>query len=91
MRELGHVYRGLMVNVRPENEKLRRRALDIVASIAELDEISARACLDRANGDVRSAALLGMGARDENDALARLAMADGHFGAALAKLKHDRL
>jgi N-acetylmuramic acid 6-phosphate etherase len=89
--ELGAVYRGLMVNVRPENEKLRRRALDIVASIAELDETSARACLDRANGDVRSAALLGVGARDENDALTRLAMADGHFGAALAKLKHDRL
>ena len=35
--ELGNIYRGLMINVRPENEKLRQRALDIVVSIAELD------------------------------------------------------
>jgi N-acetylmuramic acid 6-phosphate etherase len=88
--ELGNIYRGLMINVRPENQKLRRRALDIIASVAELDEVSARACLDRANGDVRSATLLGVGARDETDALTRLEMADGHFGAALAKLKQDR-
>jgi N-acetylmuramic acid 6-phosphate etherase len=88
--ELGNAYRGLMINVQPENEKLRQRALDIVASIAELDEVSARACLERANGDVRSATLLGAGALDPNDALARLAMADGNFGAALAKLKQDR-
>jgi N-acetylmuramic acid 6-phosphate etherase len=88
--ELGNIYRGLMINVRPENEKLRQRALDIVASVAELDEASARVCLERANGDVRSASLLGAGAGDPTDALARLAMADGHFGAALAKLKQDR-
>ena len=88
--ELGYVYRGLMINVRPENEKLRRRALDIVAAVADVDEIFARACLDRADGDVRSAALLGMGARDRNDALTRLATADGHFGVALAKLQQDR-
>ncbi len=79
-----------MINVRPENQKLRLRALDIVASVAEIDEVSAGACLDRANGDVRSATLLGVGARDASDALARLALADGHFGAALAKLKQDR-
>ena len=88
--ELGNIYRGLMINVRPENEKLRRRALDIVASVAELDEPSAHACLERANGDVRSATLLGVGARDQKDALARLARADGHFGVALARLKQDR-
>jgi N-acetylmuramic acid 6-phosphate etherase len=88
--ELGNIYRGLMINVQPENEKLRRRALDIVASLAELDESAARVCLDRAHGDVRSATLLGAGARDRNDALKRLALADGHFGAALAKLKQDR-
>lgn len=56
MTALGNVYDNLMVNVRPENAKLRRRCTAMVARIAGVDEASAGAALER-HGDVRRAVL----------------------------------
>ena len=84
---LGHIYRGHMVNVRPENEKLRKRAAHIVASIAGVDEDSAGASLASARGDVKSAILIAAGAGSRESAKALIDEADGHLGLALTRLQ----
>jgi N-acetylmuramic acid 6-phosphate etherase len=62
--KLGHVHDGLMVNVRADNIKLKRRSQDIVAMIAGCDAQDAATYLDLAGGAVKSAILLASGARD---------------------------
>jgi N-acetylmuramic acid 6-phosphate etherase len=83
---LGHIYRGHMVNVRPENEKLRRRAVHIVGSIANVDERVADASLGRAKGDVKCAIVIASGAANSATAERLIAQAHGHVGRALARL-----
>lgn len=87
---LGHVYRGHMVNVRPENEKLRRRAVHIVAACAEVDEDKAGASLARAGSDVKCAILIASGAATREIARDLIAQAGGHVGGALERLRNNR-
>ncbi|WP_171120391.1 MULTISPECIES: N-acetylmuramic acid 6-phosphate etherase [unclassified Ruegeria] len=56
--ELGHVYRGMMVNLRADNDKLRARAAGIVTRIAEVDTDTAQSALETADGDVKPAILI---------------------------------
>ncbi len=84
---LGHVYRGHMVNLRPENDKLRKRAVHIVASVAGVDEELASASLGRAKGDVKCAIVLASEDVEPDKASAMIAQAGGHVGAALARLR----
>jgi N-acetylmuramic acid 6-phosphate etherase len=84
---LGHVYRGLMVNVRPDNDKLRRRALGIVASIAGVDTETARRSLAEAADDVKYATLIAAGAGSKKRAEELVARSRGHLGAALSRLR----
>jgi N-acetylmuramic acid 6-phosphate etherase len=86
--ELGHVFQGHMVNVRPDNEKLRRRAVHIIADITGVDEDAAAASLRSARSDVKCAVLIASGAARER-AEALIAEAHGHLGAALARLKAE--
>ncbi|HYF89178.1 N-acetylmuramic acid 6-phosphate etherase [Azospirillum sp.] len=65
MTALGNVYDNLMINVRPENAKLRRRCAAMVARIAGVDETAAGAALER-HGDVRRA-VLGLAGLDNAD------------------------
>jgi len=62
MVRLGKVYRGLMVHMRPTNEKLRRRSAQMVATITGCDDRAASAALAKADGDVKLAVLLASGA-----------------------------
>jgi N-acetylmuramic acid 6-phosphate etherase len=62
MVRMGRVYRGLMVDMRARNAKLRRRAAGIVAEIARCGESEAARYLDQAGGDLKPAILLGLGA-----------------------------
>jgi N-acetylmuramic acid 6-phosphate etherase len=84
---LGHVYRGHMVNLRPENDKLRKRAVHIVASVAGVDEELASASLGRARGDVKCAIVLASADVEPERASAMIAQAGGHVGAALTRLR----
>lgn len=61
MVRMGRVYRGLMVDMRARNAKLRRRAEVIVSEIVRCTEGDAARHLDEANGDVKTAVLLGFG------------------------------
>jgi N-acetylmuramic acid 6-phosphate etherase len=86
---LGHVYRGHMVNVRPENDKLRRRAVHIIADIAGVDEDTASASLERANDDVKCAIVIAAGAETRSSARDFIDAAHGHVDGALTRL-HSR-
>lgn len=61
MVKMGRVYRGLMVNMRARNAKLRRRAEAIVSEIVRCPPGDAVRYLKQADGDVKTAILLGLG------------------------------
>ncbi|MEW4449797.1 N-acetylmuramic acid 6-phosphate etherase [Qipengyuania sp. JC766] len=64
MLRQGLVYRGLMVNMRISNAKLRQRAEAMITLVAGVDPDIAAAMLDRAGGDIRIAVLLALGLGD---------------------------
>lgn len=84
--ELGHVHDGLMVNLVADNIKLRERARDIVATVAEVDATSAAQALEMTGGAVKPAILLAAGASDLAAALELLTTHKGHLRPALAML-----
>jgi N-acetylmuramic acid 6-phosphate etherase len=61
MVKMGRVYRGLMVDMRARNAKLRRRAVAIVRQIVGCPEDDATRHLEQADGDLKTAILLGFG------------------------------
>ncbi|HWA51299.1 MAG TPA: N-acetylmuramic acid 6-phosphate etherase [Dongiaceae bacterium] len=84
--KLGHVHDGMMVNVRPENEKLRARAAGIVARIAGVDAAIAQEKLRAADFEPKIAILLAAGAASVPDAAELLTKSKGHLRPALAWL-----
>ncbi len=64
MVRLGRVEGNLMTNLHPASRKLRRRAVEIVMSLASVDRARAEALLDEAHGSVHDALAL---ARREPD------------------------
>lgn len=83
MIRLGKTYSNLMVDVQPSNEKLRDRAIRIVAEAVEIDHDAASNLLDAAASKVKTAILIGLLDLDVRDAETRLASADGVIRAAL--------
>jgi len=81
---LGHVHDGMMVNLRADNQKLRRRAREMVCRIASVRAETAQAALDRARGEVKLATLIAAQSLSLPEAQARLDAADGNLRAALA-------
>ncbi len=75
--ELGWVHDGLMVNVRPDNAKLRARAQGIVARVAAVGEAAALAALAEAQNDVPVAIAAAAGRLDAAQARALVADCDG--------------
>jgi N-acetylmuramic acid 6-phosphate etherase len=84
--KLGAVYDGLMVNVQADNDKLKRRARDIVMRITGCDELRASATLEAAGGAVKPAALICAGADSLAAAQGLLTETKGNLRLALAKL-----
>jgi N-acetylmuramic acid 6-phosphate etherase len=89
MVKLGRVYRGLMVGMRVSNAKLLRRAEIIVARIVECDGNDAVKLLERAEGDVKLAILLGLGWQ-QTDAIAALLRHGGNLRSIIDELTEDR-
>ena len=61
MVRMGRVYRGLMVDMRARNAKLRRRAQAMVSELVQCPENDAARYLEQAEGHVKTAVLLGFG------------------------------
>ena len=83
MIRTGMVYGNLMVNVQPTNEKLRNRAIRIIAAATGVDEGQAEALLD-ASGAVRLAIVMQKLGIGREQAAQRLDAAHGRLRAALA-------
>jgi N-acetylmuramic acid 6-phosphate etherase len=85
MIRLGHVYDGLMVNLRVENAKLRERAIGMLVDITGCRRDAAADSLERCGGQVKPAVLVLDGAAPaEADRL--LEEAGGNLRVALGKL-----
>ncbi len=80
---LGHVYDGMMVNLRADNAKLKTRAAEIVARISGVEVTAAGGLLERTNGAVKPAVLLAAGAADLQTANGLLKGANGNLRQAL--------
>ncbi len=73
MVRLGRVHRGLMVEMRPSNDKLRLRALRMLRDLTGAETPQAEAALARAGGQVKRAVLFlrGMSEDQANEILRR--------------------
>ena len=85
--QLGHVYDGLMVNVRADNDKLRLRAARMIAQITGADVDAGFAALKISGGDVKAAVLIAAGVTTMPAAESLLAETGGNLRAALAKVR----
>lgn len=83
MVRLGRVYRGLMVDMRATNAKLRRRSEVMVMQITDCDEATATDAILQSGGDLKTAVLIAMGA-EPKDAKGALSRNDGNLREALA-------
>ena len=86
MVKMGRVYRGLMVDMRARNAKLRRRAVAIVSQIVNCAAGDANRYLEQADGDVKTAILLGIGL-DRAKAALLLQRHGGNLRSAMAVAK----
>jgi N-acetylmuramic acid 6-phosphate etherase len=88
MVKMGRIYRGLMVDMRARNAKLRKRAEAIVSEIVQCPAGDAARYLEKSDGDVKTAILLGLGA-GSNDAVQLLKDHGGNLRAAINALSRD--
>jgi N-acetylmuramic acid 6-phosphate etherase len=89
MVKLGRVYRGLMVSMRASNAKLLRRAELIVSQIVGCGETEAAGFVQRAEGDVKLAVLLGLG-WEHAEAVEALLKREGNLRSVIDALAQDR-
>lgn len=87
---LGHVHRGMMVNLRPDNAKLRERAIGIVGRLSNVDEATAAAALGATRYDVKAAVVAAAGGLDAEAAKALVAACEGDLAIALARAPGPR-
>jgi N-acetylmuramic acid 6-phosphate etherase len=83
MVRLGKVYGNLMVDVRPSNAKLRRRAVAILREAAGVEEIAARAALEATGYEVKPALVMLLAGVGADEARRRLERAGGFVRVAL--------
>lgn len=88
MVKMGRVYRGLMVDMRARNAKLRRRAEAMVSEIAGCPAGDAARHLEQADGHVKTAVLLGLGV-DRSEAAQLLQRHGGNLRAAIKASARD--
>lgn len=85
MVRMGKVYRGMMVHMRPTNDKLRRRAVQMVQTIAGCGEVAAATALADGDWDVKLAVLLARGS-DVGEAKRLLERHAGNLRLAMAEM-----
>jgi N-acetylmuramic acid 6-phosphate etherase len=83
MVRLGKTYGNLMVDMRPTNAKLRRRAARIVAEATGQDEMAAMEALEASGGETRTAIVALLAGVTPDEARERLRQANGFVRKAL--------
>jgi N-acetylmuramic acid 6-phosphate etherase len=89
--ELGGVYRNLMVRMRPTNDKLRMRAIEIVKLATDRSADEAAAGLAAAGWDLRTAIVMLRSGIDADAARRALEARGGHVRAAIEAAGHVSL
>jgi len=89
MVRLGRVYGGLMVDMRATNAKLRRRSEIMVSQITDCSDATAAEAIRLANGDLKAAVLIALGA-DSAQAQEALKQSDGNLRQALAEFSKSK-
>ena len=89
MVKLGGVYRGLMVGMIATNQKLRNRAARIVSDLSGVDYDFAKDCVEKSNGDIKSAVLISYGAQSYEEAKKLLQNNDNNLRAAVRDFLGD--
>lgn len=84
MVRLGKTYRGVMVDLKATNAKLRARSVRTVMAMTGADSDAATAALAASAGSVKSAILCVVAGVDDARAQELLAAAGGHLAAALS-------
>jgi N-acetylmuramic acid 6-phosphate etherase len=85
MVRLGKVYGGMMVHMRPTNEKLRRRGVQMVVRITHCTDDVAVAAMTKAGSDMKLAVLLACGV-DLDAAHALIEKHEGNLRFAMAEI-----
>ncbi len=88
MVKMGRVYRGLMVDMRARNAKLRRRAQAIVSQLAGCSENEAAGHLEKTGGEIKAAVLVALGL-EPNEATRLLDRHGRNLRAAIAAMRGD--
>lgn len=83
MIKLGFVYRGLMVEMRPTNAKLRERSVRMVADLTGAEPEAARAALAEADGVIKLATVMLLRKLTRSQAESALESAGGNLRKAL--------
>lgn len=89
MVRAGRVYEDLMVDLRATNAKLLDRAGRIVSALTGLDRIESLRLVQRAQGEVKVAVLMGRTGRDRAWCQRALDKADGRLDRVLTKHDHE--
>lgn len=85
MIKLGFVYRGLMVEMRPTNAKLKKRAVEMVATLAGVKMSVAGKALTKADGSIKIAVVMLARSLDPFQARALLDKSGGNLGRAMTR------
>ena len=88
MIQLGKTYGNLMVDVQPTNEKLRHRAVTIVARVTGLAVDEVRRLLEVTGYEVKTAIVMALAGVTADEARRRLAASGGHIRRAFADQDH---
>ncbi len=88
MVQLGKVYKNLMVDMNPSNNKLKDRAVRILMNALSLDDRpKAENLLQAAHGQVKEAVVMGLTGASFEDALAALTHEKGFVRRAARRIK----
>lgn len=79
MIRIGKTFGNLMVDVQPNNEKLRQRAVGMVATVTGLSPDEARQLLQTADFEAKTAILMALANVTADEARQRLADSQGHI------------
>ncbi len=91
MVQLGKVYKNLMVDMKPSNNKLSDRAVRIVKYALDLDDrAAAEAILHKANGNTKAAIVMALSQADYTSAVKALKEQNGFVRRAVAQLSMDK-
>ncbi|MBF0473810.1 MAG: N-acetylmuramic acid 6-phosphate etherase [Nitrospirae bacterium] len=83
MIKLGRFYKGYMVDVVPSNQKLKRRAINIIQEITGCNKEVAAEILDKSSGNCKRAILMQIKGLTASEALQMLEKSDGSLRKAL--------